>query len=185
MLFVIAAPSGAGKTTIVKEILNQIPELVFSVSATTRKKRENEKEGVDYFFFTKEEFQNMIEKDELVEYEIIFKGDYYGTLRKPVEENTMKGINMVFDVDVKGALAIKKLYGDDSVLIFIKPPDNDTLKERLKKRATESAEQINERIKRVDLEIAKAKEFDYIVLNQNLEKAIAEVKQIILSKINK
>lgn len=185
MLFVIAAPSGAGKTTIVREILDKVPDLVFSVSATTRKKREKEKDGIDYFFFSKEDFRKMIDKDELIEYEIIFKGDYYGTLKKPVEECLENDKSMVFDVDVNGALAIKKLFKEKAVLIFIKPPDNETLKERLKKRATESTEQIDERIKRVDLEIGKAKEFDYIVLNDNLEKAVAEVEEIILSNKNK
>ncbi|MBS1518208.1 MAG: guanylate kinase [Bacteroidetes bacterium] len=185
MLYVIAAPSGAGKTTIVKKILEQFPELIFSVSATTRKKRAGEKNGVDYFFYDKDVFLKMIANNELIEYEVIFKGDYYGTLRYLVEDCLKKGQSMLFDVDVKGALAIKKLYKENSVLIFIMPPDNETLKERLKKRATESSEQISERIKRVDLEIGKAKDFDYIVLNDNLEKAVSEVKDIILSFINK
>lgn len=182
MLYVIAAPSGAGKTTIVNEIIKLNPEISFSVSATTRKKRAGEIDGKDYFFFTKDEFREKIDKNELVEYEIIFNEDYYGTLKSFVEENIKNNRNVIFDVDVKGALAIKKIYKESSKLIFIMPPDVETLKTRLKKRATESPEQINERIKRVDLEIGKANHFDYIVVNDNLEKAVAEVNNIINSK---
>lgn len=184
MLYVIAAPSGAGKTTIVREILKNNPELTFSVSATTRNKRENETEGKDYFYFTKEEFKKMISNDELVECEILFNGDYYGTLKSFVNENLDNGRSVIFDIDVNGALNIKKIYGDKAKLIFIMPPDIETLKDRLKKRATESEDQISERIKRVDLEIGKKNDFDYIVVNQNLEKAISEVQEII-SKFNK
>lgn len=181
MLFVIAAPSGAGKTTIVNEILKMNPELIFSVSATTRKIRKGENEGKDYFFFTKEEFQNKINNHELVEYEVLFNQDYYGTLKSFVENNLVENKSVIFDVDVKGALAIKNIYKDNAVLIFIMPPDVETLKERLKNRATESQEQINERIKRVDLEIGKTNHFDYIVLNDNLINAVTEVNNIIKS----
>ncbi len=181
MLFVIAAPSGAGKTTIVNEILKMNPELIFSVSATTRKIRKGEIEGKDYFFFTKEEFQNKINNHELVEYEVLFNQDYYGTLKSFVENNLEENKSVIFDVDVKGALAIKNIYKDNAVLIFIMPPDVETLKERLKNRATESQEQINERIKRVDLEIGKTNHFDYIVLNDNLKNAVTEVNNIIKS----
>ncbi|HMS33898.1 MAG TPA: guanylate kinase [Ignavibacteria bacterium] len=179
MLFVIAAPSGAGKTTIVKEILRNNPDLVFSVSATTRYRRENEIHGKDYFFFSKDEFRKMIEDNELVEYETLFNGDYYGTLRSFVNDNLDNSRSVIFDIDVNGALNIKKKYGEKARLIFIMPPDIETLKERLKKRATESPEQIAERIKRVDLEIGKKDDFDYIVVNQNLEKAITDVQNII------
>ncbi len=184
MLYVIAAPSGAGKTTIVKEILRTNPELVFSVSATTRYRRENETNGEDYFFFSKEDFRKMIENKELVEYETLFNGDYYGTLRSFVNENLEKNRSVIFDIDVNGALNIKKIYGERAKLIFIMPPDIETLKERLKKRATESPEQIAERIKRVDLEIGKKNDFDYIVVNENLDKAVKEVQNII-SNFNK
>ena len=179
MLYVLAAPSGAGKTTIVKKILKTNRELIFSVSATTRAKRKDEQDGKDYFFFSKDEFRNKIKNNELVEYEIIFNEDFYGTLKSFVDENLREKRNVIFDVDVKGALAIKKIYGDKAKLIFIMPPDIETLKDRLKKRDTESIEQINERIKRVDLEIGKANDFDYIVTNDNLEKAVSEVNNII------
>jgi guanylate kinase len=181
MLYVIAAPSGAGKTTIVQEILRSNPELVFSVSATTRKKRENEVEGRDYFFLNKNEFQKRIEHDDLVEFETLFNGEYYGTLKSFIDEKLQNKMSVIFDIDVNGALNIKKIYGDTAKLIFIMPPDLETLKARLKKRATESPEQINERIKRVDLEIGKKNHFDYIVVNENLDTAIKEVQQIINS----
>jgi len=181
MLYVIAAPSGAGKTTIVNEILKIFPELIFSVSATTRKMRDNETHGKDYFFYTKEDFKKMIGNNELIEYEILFNGDYYGTLRSFVDKHLEDNKSIIFDIDVNGALNIKKFYKDKARLIFIKPPDTETLKERLKKRATESPEQITERINRVDLEIGKANDFDYIVVNENLETAVAEVNKIINS----
>ncbi|MBV6479724.1 MAG: Guanylate kinase [Ignavibacteria bacterium] len=179
MLYVIAAPSGAGKTTIVREILKSNPEIVFSVSATTREKRSGEADGKDYFYFTKDEFKKKIANDELVEYEILFNGDYYGTLKTYVEKNLKEGKDMIFDVDVNGALSIKKLYGLNARLIFIMPPEKETLIKRLKNRATESKEQIEERIKRVDLEIGKANDFDYIVVNDKLDKAVNEVQKII------
>jgi len=179
MLYVIAAPSGAGKTTIVKEILKKNPDLVFSVSATTRKKRKTEEHGRDYFFFTKDEFIKKIEHAELIEYEILFNDEYYGTLKSFVEANLTNNKRVIFDIDVKGALAIKKIYSEKAKLIFIMPPDIETLKERLSKRATESPKQIQERIKRVDLEIGKANDFDYIIVNDNLDKAVSEVQSII------
>lgn len=179
MLYVIAAPSGAGKTTIVKEIIKKNPELIFSVSATTRNKRDAEADGKDYFFFTKEEFRTKIDNNELIEYEVLFNGDYYGTLKSFVEGNLNNQKDVIFDIDVNGALNIKKIYLDKAALIFIMPPNIETLKDRLLKRATESSQQINERIKRVDLEIGKADEFDYIVVNDNLEKAVSEVQAII------
>ncbi|MEO6694865.1 MAG: guanylate kinase [Ignavibacteria bacterium] len=179
MLYVIAAPSGAGKTTIVNEILKRNPELVFSVSATTRKKRKSESDGLDYFFFTREEFVSKINNHELIEYEILFNDEYYGTLKSFVEDNLKLNKSVIFDIDVKGALAIKKIYPENAKLIFIMPPDVETLKERLGKRATESEEQIKERTKRVDLEIGKANDFDYIIVNDNLDKAVDEVQKII------
>ncbi len=179
MLFAISAPSGTGKTTIVKEIIDKNPDIAFSVSATTRKRRGTEKDGKDYLYFTKEEFEEKIKKGELVEYEVIFNGDFYGTLKKPVEDTLAKGSSMIFDIDVNGALNIKKIYGKKAVLIFIAPPGTESLRQRLRKRATESKEQINERIKRVDLEMGKANEFDYIVVNDKLENAISEVQKII------
>lgn len=177
MLYVIAAPSGAGKTTIVKELLKNNRDLVFSVSATTRPRRKGEADGVDYFYLSKEEFRNKIDSGELVEYELLFNGDYYGTLKTFVEDNVAKGNDLIFDIDVKGALSLKKIYGDQAFLIFIMPPDLESLRVRLRGRDTESEEQINERIRRAELEMNNAGKFDMIVVNDNLQKAVNEIQK--------
>src|ERR1043166_6684039 len=147
-LFVISAPSGCGKTTIAREILKRHPEVVFSVSATTRKKREKEIHGKDYFFLAKEEFENKIRNGELIEWEEIY-GDYYGTLKSEIDAGLNAGRSILFDVDVKGALSIKKKYPNDTVLIFIDPPSVEILTERLTNRKTEDPETIRKRLERV------------------------------------
>lgn len=179
MLFVISAPSGAGKTTIVRRILENNPELVFSVSATSRPKRSGEVEGEDYFFMTKQEFEDRIDDDDLVEYEKLFNDHYYGTLKTFVDDVIQSGKDLIFDIDVKGALSLKNIYGDKSVLIFVKPPNKEVLRERLTNRGTEPNDHIEERLKRIDLEMEKGKEFDYQVINDNLETAVNEVEEII------
>jgi guanylate kinase len=179
MLYAIAAPSGAGKTTIVKEILRNNPDIEFSVSATTRKKRNNEINGKDYYFISKEEFENKIKNGDFIEYEKIFDGNYYGTLKSVVEDVIKRGKSMLFDIDVLGALSIKKHYKNNSVLIFIKPPGKEEIMERLKNRKTETPEQIENRLSRFDIEMAKMNEFDYIVLNDDLKTAVNKVQEII------
>ncbi|HLT23535.1 MAG TPA: guanylate kinase [Ignavibacteria bacterium] len=181
MLFVISAPSGAGKTTIVRRILEKHPELVFSVSATSRPKRENETEGVDYFFLSKKEFEDRIDDDDLVEFEKLFNDHYYGTLKTFVDDVIQKDKDLIFDIDVKGALSLKKIYGGKAVLIFIKPPDKETLRERLKNRGTEPNDHIEERLKRIDMEMEEGKKFDHQVVNDDLDKAVNEVEEIILN----
>ncbi|HRE42109.1 MAG TPA: guanylate kinase [Ignavibacteria bacterium] len=183
MLIVISAPSGAGKTTIVKEILKKYPDLNFSISATTRKKRENEIEGKDYYFLSNSEFENKIKNDELIEFEKLYNNCYYGTLKSVVDENLNSGKHLIFDIDVNGALNLKKIYKEKAITIFIKPPDLDTLKLRLQKRDTESDSQIEERLKRVDMEMSKAKDFDFVVLNDELRSAINNVSDIINKEI--
>jgi len=182
-LFVFSAPSGSGKTTIVREILKQYPEFVFSVSATTRKRRNIEKDGVDYFFITEEEFKTKIENGEFVEWEK-FYDYYYGTLKKIVDDNISKGLVTIFEVDVKGALSIKKVY-PFATLIFIAPPSIEELKERLIKRNTESDEDLKKRIERAEMELGFQNQFDYVVKNINLEQAKKEVKEIIEKELNK
>jgi len=179
MLFVISAPSGAGKTTIVKELLKLHDDLIFSISATTRKKRENETHAKDYFFISKDEFFDKIKNDELVEYENVYKDDYYGTLKSFIDESLNDGKHVIFDIDVKGALAIKKLYDDKAVLIYIMPPDVETLKTRLINRATENKEDIATREKRFEMELNQKPHFDFIVVNDELSKAVKEANGLI------
>ena len=182
-LLVFSAPSGGGKTTIVRYILKKFPELVFSVSATTRKKRATEVEGKDYFFISEEEFKKKIENDEFVEWEK-FYDYYYGTLKSFVNDNLAVGKNVVLELDVKGALNIRKQY-PDAVLIFISPPSLEILKERLKKRNTETEEDFRKRIERAGWEIEYSKYFDYVITNDDLEKAKQKAEEIVKKVINK
>ena len=177
-LIVISAPSGSGKTTIAKAVMRQYPSMLFSVSATTRKMRGGEVNGKDYFFLTKNEFQDKLKNDALVEWEEIY-GDYYGTLRSEVDRALEHGTVMLFDVDVKGGLSIKERYPTDAVLIFIKPPDLESLKQRLVNRKTEDEATIKRRLDRAAMELEMGKKFDYQVTNDDLAKAIGEVDGIV------
>ena len=180
-LFVISAPSGTGKTTIIKYILKTFPELVFSISVTTRSKRGTEVNGKDYFFISEDEFKDKIENDEFLEWGH-FYGYYYGTLKKQVFDHLNNGISMVLEVDVKGAINIKSAYSD-SVLIFISPPDIDELKKRLKNRKTESDSDLKKRIERAEMELNYKDIFDYNVYNYNLDDAKKEVTKIIKNEL--
>ena len=182
-LIVLSAPSGSGKTTIAREILRRHPELRFSVSATTRPKREYETEGKDYFFLTKEEFESKIQNNALAEWEQIY-GNYYGTLRSEIEKALRSGTAMMFDVDVKGALSIKQQYPDDTILIFIKPPSIEVLTHRLKNRKTEDDATIHRRLERVPMEMAKAIEFEKSIINDDLQQAISDVDTIIQNSLS-
>ena len=176
-ILAISAPSGTGKTTILKKILKDFPELVFSVSATTRKKRENEKDGIDYFFITENEFKRKIINNEFVEWEK-FYDYYYGTYKSFIDDNINQGKSIVAEVDVKGALSLKKIYSE-AVLIFIYPPSFDELEKRLKKRNTENDSDFKKRIERAKMELRLKEKFDYFVENKDLEKAISETKRLI------
>jgi guanylate kinase len=177
-LIVISAPSGCGKTTIAKAIMQKYPAMLFSVSATTRKMRTGEMNGRDYFFLSKEEFERRVKIGDLVEWEEIY-GNYYGTLKTEVDKALNRGQVMLFDVDVKGALSIKKKYSADSVLIFIKPPSFEVLKTRLENRKTEDAGTVARRLERVPMELEKGNQFDHRVVNDDLQRAIKEVDEII------
>jgi guanylate kinase len=181
-LIVISAPSGCGKTTIARAILHRHPGMLFSVSATTRTKREHEEDGKDYFFLTPEDFRKRIERHELAEWEEIY-GNYYGTLKSEIDAALRNGRSMMFDIDVNGALSIKRLYPNDAVLIFIKPPSIAILTERLKNRNTETAETISRRLERVPMELGKAPEFDFAVVNDDLPKAVDTVDAIVVKAI--
>lgn len=182
-IIVVSAPSGAGKTTIVKNILKTFPEIVFSISATTRKKRSSETNGVEYFFISEDEFLRKISDDEFIEWEK-FYDYYYGSLKSFVEENVENGNCVLFEVDVKGALNIKRIYSE-AVLIYIMPPSLEELKKRLENRMTETEEDLKKRIARAEMELSLKDEFDHVIINDELEKAISEVKEIIKNKINK
>ncbi|GAB1430393.1 guanylate kinase [Ignavibacteria bacterium] len=180
-LIVLSAPSGGGKTTVARHLLAVFPELRFSVSATTRPIRAGEVFGKDYFFLTKQEFEQKIADGDLLEYEEIF-GNLYGTLRSETQRALGEGRPMLFDVDVKGALSIRRAFPDDSLLLFIAPPDAETLKRRLQARNTESEEQIQIRLSRTEMEMQLIGEFDIIIVNDDLHKTLAEAEQAITAE---
>lgn len=180
-LIVVSAPSGSGKTTIVKAILAKHPSMLFSVSATTRPKRETETDGKDYFFLTRTEFERRIQAGELVEWEEIY-GNLYGTLKSEVDKVLKSGHSMLFDIDVKGGLSIKRHYPDDSLLIFIQPPSVEVLEARLRNRKTEDEETFKRRMARVTMELNMASQFHHQVVNDDLETAIRDVERLILAR---
>lgn len=182
-IIAISSPSGGGKTSVVKQILKDFPQIIFSVSATTRPKRSNEVNGVDYFFVTEQEFELKIKKDEFIEWER-FYDYYYGTLKSFVDDNIKSGKSVLFEVDVKGALSLKMIY-PDSFLIFIDPPSYEELVKRLKNRKTESAEDLQKRIDRAKMELSYKDKFDYIFVNDDLNKVYSNVKSLINEIINK
>jgi guanylate kinase len=181
-LIVISAPSGSGKTTITNALLKRHPHFTFSVSATTRPKRPNEVHGKHYFFLAEHEFKKARERNELVEWEEIY-GNHYGTLKSIVEKALVEGKIVIFDVDVKGGLSIKKNYPEDTVLIFIEPPSLEDLKKRLQRRNTEDEIQFKRRLERVPMELKEGKAYEYSVVNDDLEKAIDEVDEIVQKEI--
>jgi guanylate kinase len=176
-IIAVSAPSGTGKTTIVKRVLESVPELIFSVSATTRRKRENETDGVEYFFISEEEFRRRIDKEEFVEWEK-FYDYYYGTYKSFLEQNIEKGHNVLLEVDVKGAISLKNQY-KDAILIFIVPPSEEELQRRLKNRQTESEEDLRKRVERAKMELSYRDKFDYFIENNELEKAVEETRNLI------
>ena len=181
---VFTAPSGAGKTTIVRHLLKHFEELDFSVSATTRGKRSHEVHGKDYYFLSKEDFETKIKEEEFIEYEEVYKGQYYGTLFSEVERIEQKGKHIVFDIDVKGAVSIKKAFGDRVLTVFIKPPSFEILKQRLIDRNTESEEALKTRIARMKEELTFESKFDQVLVNDLLEVAFEEAEHIVESFLN-
>jgi len=182
-IIAISAPSGTGKTSIVKRIINEIPGLVFSVSATTRKKRKNERNGIDYFFISEKEFEDKIKNNEFVEWEKVYDY-YYGTFKSVIEENIFKGNSVILEVDVKGALSIKEIY-PEAHLIYVIPPSHDELIRRLKNRKTENDTDLKKRLERAIMELSIKDKFDYFVVNKDLEKAISDTKVLINNILNK
>lgn len=184
-LIIISAPSGCGKSTIIGEIINNPAiRLEFSISATTREPRRGEVDGVNYYFLSVEDFEKAIANDELVEYEEVYAGRYYGTLKSEIARIQAKGKNVILDIDVKGGVNVKNKYGDNALSIFIQPPSIDTLRQRLLSRDTDSVEAINQRVDKAAFELTFAGRFDRVVVNDVLSDAVAEVESIINEFVN-
>lgn len=184
-LIVFSAPSGSGKTTIVRHLLKQKElHLEFSISATSREKRGEEVDGADYYYLSLKDFKSKIKNDEFLEWEEVYRDNFYGTLKSEIERIWAKGKHVIFDIDVSGGLRIKRKFPEQTLAIFVKPPSIDELKIRLKKRQTESVDKINMRIAKASAELATAPLFDCIIENHNLEDALEESYHKVLQFIN-
>jgi guanylate kinase len=185
-LIVFSAPSGSGKTTIVRHLLKQEElNLEFSISATSREKRGDEVNGKDYYFLSAKEFKTKIKNEEFLEWEEVYRDNFYGTLKTEVERIWALGKHVIFDIDVSGGLRIKRKFPEQTLAVFVKPPSIDELKIRLKKRKTESADKINMRIAKASAELATAPLFDVVIENDNLDKALKEAYTLVSEFINK
>lgn len=181
-IILFTAPSGAGKTTIVKHLLQSNPALCFSISACTRDKRgRSEENGKDYYFITPDEFRQKIERDEFVEWEEVYEGAFYGTLKSEIERIWGLGKHVILDVDVKGGLKIKEYYKDRALAIFVKPPSIEALAERLQARATDSASSISSRVFKAKFELSFEDKFDAVIVNDDLSQAIAQAENLVNS----
>lgn len=183
---IFSAPSGSGKTTIVHHLLSKNPDLGFSISAATRDKRgRTEENGKDYYFLTPEEFKRKIDTDEFVEWEEVYAGNFYGTLKSEIERVWAAGKNVIFDVDVKGGIALKKYFGDKALAIFVKVPSLDVLKKRLDDRGTESEESLSRRLFKAKFEMSFQDKFDVVLVNEDLDRSLAEAQKLYDSFKNK
>lgn len=184
-IIIISAPSGTGKSTIINEIFKRgNVDMQFSVSATNRPPREGEKDGVNYHFLTTDQFHHAIDNDQFVEFEEVYPGRYYGTLRSEVDDKCNRGINVVLDIDVKGGVRVKEMFANRALSIFIMPPSVEALRQRLEGRATDSAEQIAQRVDKAEFEISFAPKYDTVVVNDDLNKAVNDTEARILQFIN-
>lgn len=180
---IVSAPSGAGKTTIVHYLLRELSELAFSVSACSREPRGRELPGIDYHYFSVNEFKQKIKNNEFVEWQEVYPNNFYGTLKSEIQKSWDAGKIVVFDVDAEGGINLKKIFGKNSLSIFIKPPSLFVLEQRLRNRRTETDESIKMRIEKANREMQRADYFDWILLNDNLEKACLEIKEKVKSFI--
>lgn len=179
-LIIFSAPSGAGKTTIVRHLLEKGFDLEFSISATSREARHTETHGKDYYFLSPEDFAKKVENDEFLEWEEVYKGTSYGTLKSEVERIRNNGKNVIFDVDVIGGLNIKKYFGDEALAVFVQPPSVEELRKRLTARSTESDDKIAMRVAKAEHELSFAPQFDVIIVNDMLEKAFEEAEKVLV-----
>ena len=179
MLFVFSAPSGSGKSTLINHLMSQVKGLNFSVSATSRAPRGQEKDGVEYHFLSEAEFRQKIAEDAFVEYEEVYAGTFYGTLKSEIDQRLERGENVVLDVDVKGGLSVKRIYGSKALLIFIQPPSIEELRRRLEKRGTDSPEKIEQRVSKAAYELTFAPQFDVVITNDDLDTAKKKVVEAV------
>ena len=184
-VIIFSAPSGAGKSTIVNHILGLYPELEFSISATSRAPRGKEQNGKEYYFFTADKFREMVAADMFVEHEEVYPGSFYGTLKSEVERIWAKGHVIVFDIDVQGGMNLKRIFGEKALSVFIQAPSVETLRERLVGRGTDSAEAIEKRVAKAAEEMSFADKFDYILVNDDLQKAFEEADDVVGNFIRK
>lgn len=178
-LVILSAPSGSGKTTIMKYIVKDFPQLEFSISATSRAPRGEEKHGTDYYFFSADEFRKAIGEDKFIEWEEVYAGTHYGTLKSEMERIWAQGKSIIFDIDVKGGINLKKIFGERALSVFVMPPSIKELERRLRGRGTDSEEAIARRIAKASQEIDDAKHFDVIVINDDLNIAVSKVEDAI------
>ena len=185
-LIIFSAPSGAGKTTIVKHLLNiKDLKLEFSISACTRKRRDNEIDNKDYYFLTVDEFQAKIEENAFIEWEEVYKNQYYGTLRSEIDRIKANNHNIIFDIDVRGGVNIKDQFGDNALAVFVMPPSIEELYKRLESRGTDSEKKIRKRMEKANYEMKFANKFDKIIVNKNLDHALKEAEKIVRQFLNK
>ncbi len=180
---IFCAPSGSGKTTIVKHLLANYPVLMFSVSACTRAKRSNEEDGKDYYFLTPQDFKNKINNNEFLEYEEVYNGNFYGTLKSEIERIWQLNKIVIFDVDVEGGLNLKKYFADKALAVFVKPPSVQVLANRLKERSTETAETLKMRIDKAIHELDYENRFDAVILNDDLNTALKQAEELLTNFI--
>ncbi len=182
MILIFCAPSGSGKSTFVQYLLNHYNNFELSISATSRQPRGKEQHGVEYYFLTAEEFRQLILDDKLVEYQEVYEDYFYGTLRSEIERIQAAGKHVIFDVDVKGGINLKKIFGDEALSIFVMPPSIEELRRRLEGRGTDSEEMIEKRINKASIELQDAPQFDRIIVNDQLPIALAELDQLLREK---
>jgi len=178
-IIILTAPSGSGKTSIAKFLLSSFPNLSFSISAATRKAREGEVSGRDYYFMSEEEFRQHIKDDDFIEWEMVYEGKYYGTLKSELERIWSEGKVPVLDIDVHGGIHVQKEYPINTLSIFVKPPSVEELRKRLESRGTESADSINTRVNKASYELSFANHFDHVIVNDDLDRACEEAEKIV------